>query len=62
MWDDTNLYVGYWIEEPFVEATLTERDAPIRENNEVELFVAGRDAYYEFKINAHGTIFESFYV
>src|SRR5919106_828705 len=29
LWDDTNLYVGYWIEEPFVEATLKERDAPI---------------------------------
>ena len=48
LWDDTWLYVGYWIEEPFVEATLTERDAPIYKDNDVELFVAGRDAYYEF--------------
>jgi hypothetical protein len=62
LWDDANLYVGYWIEEPFVEATLTERDAPIWENNDVELFVAGQDAYYEFEINANGAIFESFYV
>lgn len=29
LWDDTHLYVGYWVEEPFVAATLTERDAPI---------------------------------
>ena len=52
LWDDTYLYVGYWIEEPFVEATLTERDSPIYKNNDVELFIAGRDAYYEFEINA----------
>ena len=40
LWDDTHLYVGYWIEEPFVEATLTERDAPIYQNNDVEFFIA----------------------
>lgn len=25
MWDDENLYVGYWIEQPYVEAHLTEQ-------------------------------------
>ena len=62
LWDDTNLYVGYWVEEPFVEATLTERDTPIYTNNDVELFIAGRDAYYEFEINAFGTIYEVFFI
>ena len=62
LWDDDNLYVGYWIEEPFVEATLTERDALIYENNDVELFVSGQDAYYEFEINAFGTIYEVFFI
>jgi len=62
LWDDTYLYVGYWIEEPFVEATLTERDAPIYKNNDVELFIAGRDAYYEFEINSLGTIYEVFFI
>ncbi|MFA6110498.1 MAG: carbohydrate-binding family 9-like protein [Candidatus Latescibacterota bacterium] len=62
LWDDQYLYVGYWIEEPFVEATLTERDAPIYTNNDVELFIAGQDAYYEFEINALGTIYEVFFV
>ena len=56
------LYVGYWIEEPFVQASLTERDALIYEDNDVELFVAGQDAYYEFEINALGTIYEVFFV
>jgi hypothetical protein len=27
LWDDEYLYVGFWIEEPFVRARLTERDA-----------------------------------
>ena len=62
LWDDTNLYVGYWVEEPFVEATLTERDAQIYTDNDVELFIAGRDAYYEFEINAFGTIYEVFFI
>jgi hypothetical protein len=39
LWDDQNLYVGYWVEEPFVEGTLTERDALIYKNNDVELAI-----------------------
>jgi len=62
LWDDEYLYVGYWVEEPFVTATLTERDAPIYTNNDVELFVAGQDAYYEFEINSFGTIYEVFFI
>ena len=62
LWDDVNLYVGYWVEEPFVEGTLTERDSLIYKNNDVELFIAGRDAYYEFEINSLGTIYEVFFI
>lgn len=58
LWDDQFLYVGYWIEEPKVRATLTERDAPIYQDNDVELFIAGPDGYYEFEINAYATIYE----
>ncbi|MDQ2655870.1 MAG: carbohydrate-binding family 9-like protein [Bacteroidota bacterium] len=58
LWDDDYLYVAYWIEEPEVRATLTERDAPIYRDNDVELFIAGRDGYYEFEINAYNTIYE----
>jgi len=58
MWDDQNLYLAYWIEEPDVRATLTQRDAPIYEDNDVELFIAGQDGYYEFEINSFGTIYE----
>jgi hypothetical protein len=57
-WDEEYLYVAYWIEEPDVKATLTKRDAPIYQDNDVELFIAAEDGYYEFEINAHGTIYE----
>ena len=62
LWDDVNLYVGYWVEEPFVEGNLTERDSLIYKNNDVELFIAGKDAYYEFEINSLGTIYEVFFI
>jgi hypothetical protein len=57
-WDDEFLYVAYWIEEPEVKATLTKRDAPIYQDNDVELFIAGADGYYEFEINSYATIYE----
>ena len=62
LWDEEYLYVAYWIEEPDLQATLTERDAPIYQNNDIELFIAGPDAYYEFEINAFGTIYEVLFI
>jgi len=62
LWDENYLYVAYWIEEPDLQATLTERDAPIYQNNDVELFIAGENAYYEFEINSFGTIYEVFFI
>lgn len=62
LWNEHHLYVAYWVEEPFVEAALTERDSLIFEENDVELFVAGADSYYELEINALGTIYEAFFV
>ncbi|MFT3949477.1 MAG: carbohydrate-binding family 9-like protein [Agriterribacter sp.] len=58
LWDDQYLYVGFWIEEPNITAKLTERDAPIYQDNDVEFFIAGPDGYYEFEINSFGTIYE----
>jgi hypothetical protein len=62
VWDDQALYVGFWIEEPFVSGSLTERDQPIFVDNDVEVFIDGGDAYYEFEINALGTIYEVFFI
>ena len=62
LWDDDYLYVAFWLEEPHVWATYTERDSMICHENDVEVFIAGKDAYYEFEMNALGTIMERFYV
>jgi hypothetical protein len=62
LWDDTHLYVGFWVEEPFVAAKLTERDSLIWSENDIELFIAGKDAYYELELNALGTIYEAFFI
>ena len=62
LWDDERFYVAYWIEEPQVRATLTKRDSFVWNDNDVELFVAGDDCYYELEINAFGTVYEAFFV
>lgn len=62
LWDEQSLYVAFWVEEPDVRATLTERDSPIYRNNDVEVFIAGKDSYYEFEINALNTIYEVFFI
>lgn len=62
LWDDDYLYIGFWVEEPFVAAQLTERDALIYTENDVEIFVAGADAYYELELNALGTVYEALFV
>jgi hypothetical protein len=62
LWDDENLYIGFWIEEPNVEAHLTQRDALIFNESDVEVFIDGGDCYYEFEINALNTVYEVFFI
>ena len=62
LWDDAYLYFGFTAEEPDVQATLTERDSRIYEDNDLEVFIAASDAYYEFEINALNTIYEVFWI
>jgi hypothetical protein len=58
LWDDEHLYVGFEVEQPDVTATLTERDSHIWLDDDVELFIAGDDAYYELELNACNTVYE----
>lgn len=62
LWDDDNLYVGFWVEEPYPKASQTERDSLIFRENDVELFIDGGDSYYEFEINALNTVYEVFFI
>lgn len=62
LWNDEYLYIAFTAEEPFVEATLTERDSIIFLENDLELFIDGGDCYYELEVNAAGTIYEVFFI
>jgi len=63
LWDDVNLYFGFWAEETDVWGTLTKRDSKIWEENDLEVFIGGgRDTYYEFEINALNTVYEVFWI
>jgi hypothetical protein len=62
LWDEQALYIAFWVEEPFVEAKLKQRDATIFQENDVEVFIDGGDCYYEFEINALNTVYEVFFI
>jgi len=62
VWDDRRLYVAYRVAEPNVQARYTRPNDPIYNDNDVEFFIAGPDAYYEFELNAHNTSYEVFFI
>ena len=62
LWNEVNLYIAFKAEEPFVEATLTERDSIIFLENDLEVFIEGKDCYYELEVNAANTIYEVFFI
>ncbi len=62
LWDDECLYFGFTAEETDVWADLTERDSKIWFDNDLEIFIAGKDAYYEFEMNAFNTVYEVFWI
>src|SRR3954470_13203339 len=60
LWNDTHLYIAMRAEEPFVEASLTERDSIIFLESDLELLIDGGDCYYELEVNALNTVYEVF--
>ena len=62
LWDQEYLYIGFWLGEPNVKAKYRERDDPLYYDNDAEVFIAGKNSYYEFEINALGTVYEGFFV
>ena len=60
-WDDEFFYVGAELEEPHVWGTITKKNAVMFEDNDFEVFIdpdCDGLNYYEFEINALGTIWE----
>ena len=62
VWDDENLYVAYRVQEPKLHAKYQKHNDPIYYDNDVEFFIAGPDAYYEFEINGYNTSYEVFFI
>ncbi|MDR2398234.1 MAG: carbohydrate-binding family 9-like protein [Spirochaetaceae bacterium] len=62
LWDEQNLYIAFWLSEPSVRATMTERDSFIWFDHDVEVFLDGEDCYYELEINAYNTVYEVFFI
>ena len=60
LWDDENLYVGYYCRDKHISAFVTERHGPVSKDDCVEIFLAPNPAkvtnYYTFEINAIGTM------
>lgn len=61
LWDDRYLYIGAYLEEPHVWATLTARDSIIFQDNDFEVFIdpdGDTHDYYELEINALNTVWD----
>jgi len=66
LWDDTNLYIAYEVEDTDITAQLTERDAAVYRDDTVEIFLNVRPSqtvgYYGIEINVRGAMFDYFCV
>ena len=61
LWDDKYIYIGAYLEEPHVWATLTDRDSIIFQDNDFEVFIdpdGDTHSYYELEMNALNTVWD----
>jgi hypothetical protein len=61
LWDDKSFYIGAYLEEPHVWATLAERDSIIFQDNDFEVFIdpdGDTHDYYELEMNALNTVWD----
>ncbi len=60
LWDDENLYLGYYCHDRHISAYVTERHGPVSNDDCVEIFLSPNPAkvtnYYTFEINAIGAM------
>jgi hypothetical protein len=65
LWDDAYFYVGGYLEEPNLWASMTERDSIIYQDNDFEIYIdpdGDTHNYYEIDINALNTVRDVFLV
>ena len=60
LWDDENLYVGYYCHDRHISAYVAERHGPVSKDDCVEIFISPNPEkvanYYTFEINAIGAM------
>ncbi|MEX2260331.1 MAG: carbohydrate-binding family 9-like protein [Bryobacteraceae bacterium] len=60
LWDDENLYVGYYCHDKHISASVTKRHGPVSKDDCVEVFLSPNPEkirnYYGFEINVIGTM------
>jgi hypothetical protein len=64
LYDETSLYVAFDVEDPDVWGTLLTRDAPIYEQEVVEVFLdanADGKTYNELQVSPHNVIFDAYF-
>ena len=62
LWDDANLFVAFWIEEPDVWCTEEIRNGITWLENTVEVSIAGSGAYYNLSVAAMERTSELFFI
>ena len=62
LWDDQNLYVGFWLEDRDVCGAQGEDPLSVRQDNNAGVLLVGRGAYYELAVNPLGATSEMFHI
>ena len=62
LWDEQNLYVGFWLEDRDMWGTQKEASPLVRQDNNVGVLLVGRGAYYELAVNPLGATSEMFHI
>lgn len=62
LYSDKYLYFAFYGESPYPKASMKNKNDLLWFDNDIEVFIAGDDTYYELQVNAYNTIYEAFYI
>jgi len=62
LWDDSNLYIVYVCEDPYLHSEVVDHDGPVYEEDAVEIFATPNPndltAYYGYEMNINGALLD----
>lgn len=62
LYSERYLYIGFDCESPYPKASMKQKNDLLWFDNDIEVFIAGEDTYYELQVNAYNTTYEAFYI